>query len=725
MTTDVFPQQPVLTAEQALHQAVAYHQAGQLQDAERLYRAILQAQPTHPDANHNLGVLAVQVKQPVVGLPHFKVALEANPDQGQYWLSYIEALVQAGQMAVARQVLEQGRQRGLQGEAVEALAGRLEEGARVVGPSNGEYQVTFKEAQLVAAAIPKKNPKPNKAARKSTLRKVKNPTPQEINALVALFSERRYTEAEALARSMTARFPLHGFGWKVLGALLNQKGRSADALAPMQKATELSPNDAEAHGNLGVALKELGRLDDAVASYRRALEIKPDFAEAHSNLGNALQGLGRFDDAMASCRRALEIKPDYAQAHSNLGNALQGLWRFDDAMASYRRALEIKPDYAEAHSKLGVALYGHVCFDQHLARYRRAQVIDPVYAECYRNFGLQKKYTLDDPRIPVLRRLYQTTRKETDRGHVCFALAKVCEDLKEYDEAFSFYAEGNNLRKKELGYHIDLDRRLFDRIKSTFDRLPMVFPEPLRAMTPILVVGMPRSGTTLAEQILASHSNVFGAGELTMLGSLVQKHFLGMSASNFDLTGASRQITSSYLEALNSIGEGHRFVTDKMPLNFRWLGFLMLIQPDIKIVHTIRDPMAVCWSSFKHYFPVRGLGFAYDLADLAEYYRLYEDMMQFWRERFPGRIYALNYERLTENQEEETRKLLAYCGLEWEDRCLEFEKTKRVVKTASAVQVRNKMYKGSSEAWRKFEGHLGPLLEGLGLARPSSPENSS
>ena len=214
-----------LGIDQALQQAIAHHKAGELQDAERLYRAILQAQPNHPDANHNLGVLAVQVKQPVVGLPHFKAALEANPNQGQYWLSYIDTLLQTGQTDVARQELEQARQRGLNGEAVEVLAGRL------VIPSESE------------------------------------PSLQEMHRLVALFTGGRYTEVATLAQAMTERFPLHGFGWKALGTVFKRMGQSADALAPLQKAAALTPDDAEGHYNLGVTLQELGRLTAAEASF--------------------------------------------------------------------------------------------------------------------------------------------------------------------------------------------------------------------------------------------------------------------------------------------------------------------------------------------------------------------------------------------------------------------------------------------------------------------------
>jgi tetratricopeptide (TPR) repeat protein len=232
-----------LTIDQAHQQAITHHQAGNLQEAERLYRAILQAQPNHPDANHNLGVLAVQVNQALAGLPHFKAALEANPNQAQYWLSYIDSLIQAGQYENARQVLEQGRACGLKGEAVDVIAGRLESTA---------------------------------------LRSLPEPTTEEVEHLVTLFNQCRYTETETIARGLTDRFPDHGFGWKVLGVVLKSQGHVVEALEPMQKAAALLPEDAEAHSNLGTTLNQLDRLEEAEASYRRALEIKPHPCPAHN-----------------------------------------------------------------------------------------------------------------------------------------------------------------------------------------------------------------------------------------------------------------------------------------------------------------------------------------------------------------------------------------------------------------------------------------------------------
>ncbi|MEI6108276.1 MAG: tetratricopeptide repeat protein, partial [Opitutae bacterium] len=289
--------------EQDLLQAVARHEAGRLQEAEQLYRAILQTRPDHPEANHNMGVLAGQRKQPADGLTYFLAALEADPTCGRYWLSYAGALIQSGQVEDARQVLSVARQQGLEGDEVAALELRLEASSQV-------------------AAAPRIPPENRKKSRKSAPPRGKEPGPQEINALAGLFNNGQFAEAASLAREMTKRFPRHWAGWKMLGVVLKQMGQSADALAPMQKAVALSPGDAEAHNNLGIVLNELGRLDEAEASYRRALQISPEYAQAHSNLGATLQDLGRLDEAEASYRRALKIAPDYAKAHSNLGAIL-------------------------------------------------------------------------------------------------------------------------------------------------------------------------------------------------------------------------------------------------------------------------------------------------------------------------------------------------------------------------------------------------------------------
>jgi predicted O-linked N-acetylglucosamine transferase (SPINDLY family) len=396
MTNAESPQQTAtLTIEQSLQQAIAYQQAGQLQEAGELYLAILKTDPNHPEANHNMGVLAVQMKQPAAGLPYFMAALDADPARGQYWLNYIDALFQAGQLEDARQVLALAQQQGLQGGEVEAMAARLEGGAQAAEQPNAEHQHASKESLPVSPAAPQnsqekaktKPAKPNKSAGKSAPHNGKTPSPQEINTLVALFGQGRYTEVAALAQTMTERYPRQGVGWKVLGIVLQQMGRGADALVPMQKAAALLPGDADAHNTLGITLQSLGRLDEAEASYRRALKIKPDNAQMHNNLGATLQDMGRVDAAEASYRRALQLNPDYAQAHCNLGAALKKLGRLNEADASLRRALQINPNHAEAHYNLGITLMDMGRLDEAKISLQQALQINPGLADAHYNLG--------------------------------------------------------------------------------------------------------------------------------------------------------------------------------------------------------------------------------------------------------------------------------------------------------------------------------------------------
>ncbi len=308
-----------------------------------------------------MGILAVQMKQPSASLPHFLKALEANPTDEQHWISYIDALFQANQLESAREVLAIAQQQGLQSDDLETLAVLLESDAQITEQSNAEYQLAFKESLPVSSATLQNNKKktktkPNKSTRKSSMHKGKDPSPQEINKLMTLLSEGRLTEAVTLAKIMTERFPLYGFGWKVLGGVLKQINQNADALIPMQKAVALLPGDAEAHSNLSTLLRELGQLNEAEASCRRALGITPDFAEAHNNLGTILLSLGRFDEAESSYRRALEIKPNYVNVYCGLGSTLKSLGRLNEAETCFRRALEIKPNHVMAHSNLIFAL---------------------------------------------------------------------------------------------------------------------------------------------------------------------------------------------------------------------------------------------------------------------------------------------------------------------------------------------------------------------------------
>ena len=684
-----------LTADEALKRAMEYKLANAIPEAEGLYRRILEENPAHPDANHNLGLLSAQSGQMDSALLHFKAALEGNPDCDQYWLSYVDALGRSGRFQVAGHIVEQGRQYGLAADLVEKLQ---------------ELVRRLSEATLSGR-----------------------------------YAAADYAAAERLARDLIQLDAGHGYAWKVLGASLLLQKRPSEALLALNEAVRQFPDDGEAYYNRGIGLKATGAMDEAEASYKKAIELCPEVAEYHNNLANLHYEMGLLTEAETNFRRALEIKPDYAAAKGNLGNLLRDLGhleeaesllrdavkanpdsamlhgslggvlndqgRLDEAESVLRQAIGIDPQYAEAWNDLGNLLGYRGNSDEAVACFERALTIKPELAVCYLNFGRARNFTTDDPHIPILRQIVQSAQPDNERMYASFALGKACEDIGKYDEAFSWYSEGNRLRKKALSYSIEQDQILFAQVRSAFGKLPEIGLTVPRGIKPILVVGMPRSGTSLVEQILASHSMVHGAGELELLGHLVIRHFLNVP--ELGLVSSAKRMTADYFQGMDKIANGQPYVTDKMPLNFRWLGFLLLATPDIRIVHIQRDPVATCWSNFKEYFPARGTGFTCDLSDLAAYYKLYEDLMRFWHEKFPGRIYDLNYERLTENQEEETRKLLDYCGLPWEDSCLNFHETQRVVKTASASQVRKRLYQGSSAAWRKFENHLVVLTKAL------------
>jgi len=357
MSNNTSPQSVSLTVEDALKRALTHHQAGQFQDAERLYQAILQAQPDHPAANHNVGILALQFKQPVAGLPYFKKALEANPNEAQYWFSYIDALILAGQSEAAHNVLLQGQQRGLKGDAIALLTNRLKG-----TPPVSSVDISSQQAP-------------------------DQPLQQELNTLISLFQTNQYAETEQLARQLTIRFPLHGFGWKILGAVHGQLGRHTEALAPMRQAVTLSPQDASAHNNLGNVLLALGKLDEAKASFQQALTINPRFAVAHYNLGNAFKDMRKLGEAEASYQRAIEIEPAYADAHNNLGSIFGQIGKVDEAEASYRQALHINPNLVSAHNNLGGVLIDSERFEEAQVAYSRALALDPSHCEALIGLG--------------------------------------------------------------------------------------------------------------------------------------------------------------------------------------------------------------------------------------------------------------------------------------------------------------------------------------------------
>jgi len=363
-----------------------------------------------------------------------------------------------------------------------------------------------------------------------------------------------------------------------------------------------------------------------------------------------------------------------------MGTTRQYLGNLDHAIDFYNKALSIKPDYTEAH----------------------------------RNLSIIKKYKEGDKHFIQVKELYKREGlSENAKCHLSFTLAKMYEDVGKLDQTFSYLLEGNALRKKLLNYSIDQDKNLFSKLKTA---QPYLFKNSLDIPTssietiPIFILGMPRSGTTLVEQIISSHSKVIGAGELVF----VEEFGLNLSLNPKTInTRAISKFRKTYLSELSKLSKGNHFVTDKMPHNFRFVPLICATFPEAKIIHVQRNAAATCWSNYKNYFTSIGLGYSCDLHDVVSYYKLYTDLMKCWKSKYDGRIYNLDYEKLTSDQENQTRKLIKFLELNWEEAFLSPHKNKRIVRTKSHQQVRQKVYKGSSEAWRKYETYLNGAFDNL------------
>ena len=465
---------------------------------------------------------------------------------------------------------------------------------------------------------------------------------------------------------------------------------------------------------MGIALQDLGKLDEAIEAYNNAASIKPDYADTYNNMGNAFKDQGKLDKAIEAYNKALAIKPDYADTYNNMGNAFKDQGKLEKAIKAYNNALAIKHDFADAHNNMGNAFKDQGMLEDAIEAYNKAISIKPDYAEAHRNLSVIKKYTENDDHIVQVEELYKhEDLSEDSKCHLSFALAKMYEDIGYIDKSFAGLTEGNSLRKQLLNYSIDQDKSLFSKLKKL---QPILLKNSLEKKesstnpTPVFILGMPRSGTTLVEQIISSHSEVFGAGELNYI------KLFGLKLANKTeqiTTLAISEFRERYLSELSKLSNGKSIVTDKMPQNFRFIPLICSALPEAKIIHVQRNAIATCWSNYRHYFSSNGLGYCYDLRDIVEYYNLYKDLMKLWQSQYGEKIYHLNYESLTTDQENQTRKLIKNLELNWEKACLSPHKNKRSVRTASQRQIRQKVYQGSSEAWRKYEISLKGVFDSL------------
>jgi tetratricopeptide (TPR) repeat protein len=497
-------------------------------------------------------------------------------------------------------------------------------------------------------------------------------------------------------------------------ALANRDSvRSADFAVPVNAILTLCNAAFKRHG--------AGEYAAAVRLYEQILSFKPDLPDIHNNLGHALAALGRPTAASAAFAHAIELKPAYPEALCNWGLALAELERFDEAESKYRLAIAADPRFAGAYNNLGLLLKATGRLTEAQQAFEQAIALSPRDFSLYDNLAAVRPFVRDDPYFAALEAAADepATLSNADQTHLHFALAKAHDSLSRPEYAFAHLQKANWLKRQQVAYDeaatLGQMRRLREMVSRDFIRARRGIGE--RSAIPVFIVGMTRSGTTLIEQILASHPQVFGAGEMPLLDQVtgsIQKLIPGapalpdmmlqMSPAHFHAVG------SLYLDRIMEGAPSALRITDKMTVNFLFVGLIHLALPDATIIHAVRDPADTCTSCFATHF-TNGNEHTYDLAELGRYYRHYRELMAHWHAVLPpGRILDVRYEDLVADVGNVARRIVAHCGLDWDPRCLDFHRTERPIRTASATQVRKPIHGNSVKRWRKYEAFLGPLL---------------
>jgi tetratricopeptide (TPR) repeat protein len=492
----------------------------------------------------------------------------------------------------------------------------------------------------------------------------------------------RRDRAEVLYRKVLRKVPNHVEGLHLLGVIVHERGRHPQAVELISRALARSPGFADAHLNLGAALQALGRLDEASASYRTVIALKPDIALAHCNLSTLLNSQGVFDEALESARRALELMPGHANAHLNRAGALAGLRRFAEAELAYRQALALRPEKPERlWSALGHMLLTLGRFEEARACFDRALALDPEQPDADAGLAFIGQRAGDEEQLRRLRKLLASPDRPTAvRTKAGFALGTLLDNADKYDEAFACFAAANALRRQQLA----ASREVFDlaALRRQVDGLIESCTPALYAMvegdanpseTPVFIVGMPRSGTSLIEQIAATHSRVSGAGEVKDIGAIVEgieAHGRDRPAEQLDPDLAGK-LADGYVAHLQSLGVGAERVIDKMPDNILHLGLIAVLLPMARIIFCRRDLRDTCLSCYFHQFH-EPITYAQDLVDCVLRAQQVERLADHWRNVLPLRMLTIDYEALVADLAGESRRLIEFLGLDWEPACLDF-----------------------------------------------------
>ena len=655
-------------ARAAFDRAVSFLRAGDGVMAERLCRDALADFPGEPNLLSVLGAALNAQGRGSEAEPLLRRALEEEPGYAK------------GHEELARSLLQLGRVE----EAIAGLHRAL------------ELDPKLQSAQLALVHALARSGRTEQADQLMQAFLQADPARQLIARAAEHHRAGRIEQAEAVYREILRRDPNHVEALRLLALVAISAEHYGQAEQLLKRAVEIAPDFLPAWIDLSRAQLERLDVSAALASIERALQLNPHSASVHVSLANAQARSGRHDQAVSSYSRAIELDPGLPAGYLGLGNTLKTVGRQAEAIDAYRRAANLRPELSEAWWSLSNL----------------------------------KTFRFEDREIEAMeRQLELPAMSDEARAQFCFALAKAREDAGDHARAFGLYERGNGLRRALENYDPVQTEMLNERIAEVFDAEFLARHagrgDPDRA--PIFVVGLPRSGSTLIEQILASHSLVDATHELPEVGRLIQqlnrerRDGIVYPEAVRDLADDTwAALGRSYLESTRRYrGNAPHFI-DKNPNNFASIGLLSLILPNAKFVNARRHPLDTCLSCYKQLF-ARGQPFTYDLVELGEYYLQYARLMAHWHAVLPGRVLDVHYETMVTDQAEQTRRLLEFCGLPWEDACLRYYETQRAIRTASSEQVRLPIYTDSVGVWRNYTRELAPLIEILQPVLSSLP----
>ena len=468
--------------------------------------------------------------------------------------------------------------------------------------------------------------------------------------------------------------------YNILSSAFQAKGDFENSIKIIEEGLKIDPYNIYFLNNIGLTYYKKNDFIKAEEYFNRAINIDPNFINVLNNLACIKTDLNLVDEAIELLQKSLSLNKNVLQTNYNLASIFQSIGNFEKSIEYFKQTLEINPRFTKAD----------------------------------RNIALMSNYNKKNKHfIEMKNKLSKLDLNNTELHELHFALGKAHEDVKNHNEAFNNFEKANNYKKKITNYKIETDIKEFQEIKEKFTN-KLNIKKKFNKKKLIFILGMPRSGTSLVEQIISSHSDVYGGGELVYLTDIIFKIFRDKNIffDTKNLENKSKILQDDYLKKICLIDNSDKCFTDKTPLNFKWIGFIINFFPNSKIIHCKRNSLDNCWSIFKNNFD-GNLNFSNNLSDLGKYYKLYEDLMLFWKKKYPNQIYDLVYEDMTSDHENEIKKALKFCELPWDENCLKHYENKKSIKTVSFLQARKPIYRSSvnsSEVYLEYLGKLKSIL---------------